>query len=121
MKILFKIFTLCIFFMAAACHASDSQSEENELVKLYVSSENLLIDGNSLLLIDEDEVIQVKSIAVDNNGLYVIMARGDRIYHKTKCGNGHDIYHPKSQNGCDGCSNWWCVFRCKCCSPWAEI
>lgn len=114
MKNLLKIFTFCLFLLCATGHACEVPKEE--LIKVYVTSQNLLIEGNALLLIDEDEVVQVQSIAFDKAGLYVVMAR-DSIRDRT-CPNGHPVYDVR---GCQGCANVWCVYRCRCCSPWAKV
>ena len=114
MKTLLKTFFIFLLFCSASTQAGESLCEENDSFKLYVNSQDLLIDDNALLLIDGGEVIQVKSIAVDSLGIYVVMAR-DSIRAR-ECGNGHPEYH-----GCGGCANWWCPFRCKCYSPWAVI
>lgn len=109
---MFNVFSVLLFFITASTQFCEASCEETGIVKLYVSAENLLINDNALLLIDGDEVIQVKSITVDDVGMYVIIAK-DTIKARA-CLNGHPEYH-----SCGGCANWWCYYRCKCYSPWA--
>ena len=117
MNFTINILSFCIIFFASFGHACDTVYDENEGMKYYVDSQNLLIEEGGLFLIEEGEVIPLKSIAVDHIGMYIIAK--DKISAYT-CPNGHSIYHPKP-SGCGGCSNWWCAFRCKCCSPWAKV
>jgi hypothetical protein len=91
--------------------------------KMYVCHTDLLITENDLFLIGSDELIPLQEIGLDEHGFYVTLLKGAEIKPSDgkgpKCQNGHAVYHRKDRyNGCGGCANWACVFRCKCHSPW---
>jgi hypothetical protein len=78
--------------------------------RIYIASEDLLITKYGIFLMSSGEALPLTAIYVDSQGIYI--KKEDKIYDT--CLNGHKIYH----QACGGCANWWCAFRCKCCSPW---
>lgn len=77
--------------------------------RIYIDSKDLLITDHGIFLIKSGEALPLTALYVDTQGIFFL---ADKIYDT--CGNGHKIYHL----ACGGCANWWCAYRCKCCSPW---
>lgn len=121
-KVFIYFFSACLLSMVF-CHADNL--EQNELAttyqKIYVSSEELIISDQGLFLVEGDDLILLKSIGIDEIGIYVEKLVQDEQIGPLKAPTcvwcGHPIYCERPQ-GCGGCSNWWCGLRCKCCSPW---
>lgn len=107
-------FFYVLFAIIAPLQGSSDNDIENQLVsvedRIYVSPEDLLITKSGIFLVSLGEAFPVTALYVDTQGIYI--KKEDKIYDQ--CRNGHKIYHL----ACGGCDNWWCVFRCKCCSPW---
>lgn len=82
---------------------------------IQVLKENILITDEGLFIIDEGYLVEVDEIYFDHKKLCVKKHKdlqAGKIWDE--CDNGHKIYH----QACQGCANWWCLFRCKCYSPW---
>lgn len=118
------LYLLCILFLTTSyCQALDSNQIEsiNSVEKTYVNSDDLVIIDQKLFLIDEDELIALKSISVDEFGIYVEkLPRNEQIgpCKEPVCAWCQHPIYCKLPQGCGGCSNWFCGLRCKCNSPW---
>jgi len=81
--------------------------------RINISPDELLITENGMFLLKSDDALPLTAVFADAEGLFIIDPVAGRLHNE--CLNGHPLYHQE----CRGCANWWCVFRCKCHSPWA--
>ena len=119
----FIIFLCLSLFSTVCCYAycCEQGQHGNISTRMYVNIQEIVSNEEGLFLIDVDDLIPLKSIAIDDFGCFVeTMFRGDKIRPQDNptCMNGHPVYHLKRYGGCDGCAHPWCIFRCKCHSPW---
>lgn len=98
-----------------------SSQRTTEIEQIQITKDDLILTDNGIYFIEDGEITEVSAIYSNANGIIVVpnrdLQKGGIV---STCGNGHDIYHHYHDGGCGGCANWWCVFRCKCNSPWAE-
>lgn len=110
---------ICFFSILATlpneCMGNEDEFEEVEFEKVYVKPSELVIDDDGIYLIRSNEVLPLRAVFADINGLFFRVAKKPSTMGPDVCGNGHDRYH-----GCGGCAMWDCNFRCKCFSPFME-
>lgn len=97
-----------------ACACIDDNDEIVEK-RINIKADELLVTETGLYLLVDDEAFPLTGVFADENGLYVKVNLRKQDTIRDTCHNGHKIYHYE----CGGCANWWCLFRCKCHSPWA--
>ncbi|MEI8365386.1 MAG: hypothetical protein WCF65_03115 [Parachlamydiaceae bacterium] len=128
----------CLFSLSVFAREAHENTTEKQLVEIYVGLDELVFDSNGIYLIEGGELYPIKAVYSDAKGLYIKVHQAiiqqlpkkikEEIRPKNKqekswpksneCGNGHLVYHPKSQGGCGGCAHPLCIFRCPCHMPW---
>lgn len=99
-----KFFGFCAFLMltSAVCLGVHSEISEDALrvTKAYVTQDDIVFDGNYLLIADGQNLLHVKTLHQDGNGMYYYYSS---LYGR--CPNGH----PYTADG--GCLGYNCPYN----------
>ena len=98
-----KIFSFCAILMLcfSVCYGSQPQMDNQlGLTKAYVTQDNIFFQDGHLLIVDGQNLLCVKTLHQDSNGIYYYYAS---LYGK--CPNGHDY----TMDG--GCTGYDCPYN----------